>query len=147
MSHGTGLALTLAEKEETRRKVVLLSTALAFGNASIGNAGGMPEPVMEPEVVEQAISSSADGLLLPALLLREIAVAASCGSNESSGQLSDIRLKEGLVRVGTNYLGLPLYQFRYKELDGVWEGLMAQDVEILRPDTIRPLPDGFKAVD
>lgn len=128
------------------RKALLLSTALTFGTAPFSHAGGMAEPVMEPEVVEQATSSSAGGLVIPLLLLLVIAAAASGGSN-GGPQVSDIRLKEHVIRVGTTHLGLPLYQFRYKGMDGVWEGVMAQDVEILHPGAIRPLPFGYKAVD
>jgi Chaperone of endosialidase len=60
---------------------------------------------------------------------------------------SDIRLKEDIRRVGTNHLGLGVYQYRYKGMDGVYEGVMAQEVEILHPGAIKPLPQGYKAVD
>lgn len=40
-------------------------------------AGGLVEPVMEPEVVEAATSSSSAGIIVPILLLIVIIAAAS----------------------------------------------------------------------
>ena len=45
--------------------------------ATTAFAGGMAEPVMEPEIVEAATSSSAGGIVVPLLLLLLIAAAAS----------------------------------------------------------------------
>ncbi|WP_435257125.1 hypothetical protein ACSBLW_13435 [Thioclava sp. FR2] len=45
--------------------------------ATTAFAGGMAEPVMEPEIVEAATSSSAGGVIVPLLLLLLIAAAAS----------------------------------------------------------------------
>ncbi|MDE2471257.1 MAG: tail fiber domain-containing protein [Bradyrhizobium sp.] len=61
---------------------------------------------------------------------------------------SDRRLKDDIQRVGVSDSGFPLYSFRYK-----WEGpmsrhigVMAQDVELFRPDAVVETPIG-KAVD
>ncbi len=126
------------------KKTILLTTALTLGASSIVFGGGMAEPVMEPEIVE-ATSSSSGGIVVALLLLLVIAAAASGGGGGPAP--SDIRLKEYITRVGTTHLGLPLYHFRYKGLPQVWEGVMAQDVEIMHPNAIKPLPYGFKAVD
>lgn len=48
---------------------ITLTTTAAF-------AGGMADPIIEPEIIETATSSSAGGLLIP-LLLIAVAVAAS----------------------------------------------------------------------
>ena len=42
-------------------------------------AGGLAEPVMEPEVVQAATASSSAGIIVPLLLLLLIAAAASGG--------------------------------------------------------------------
>lgn len=57
-------------------KKLALAAALSVA-ATTAFAGGMAEPVMEPEVVEAATSSSAGGIVVPLLLLVLIAAAAS----------------------------------------------------------------------
>ena len=57
-------------------KKLALAAALSVA-ASNAFAGGMAEPVMEPEVVEANTSSSAGGIIVPLLLLLVIAAAAS----------------------------------------------------------------------
>ncbi|GGO33645.1 hypothetical protein GCM10010991_23320 [Gemmobacter aquaticus] len=57
-------------------KKFALAAALTLA-ASTAFAGGMVEPVMEPEVVEQATSSSAGGVIVPLMLLLVVAAAAA----------------------------------------------------------------------
>ena len=57
-------------------KKLALAAALTVA-ASTAFAGGMAEPVMEPEVVEANTSSSAGGIIVPLLILLVIAAAAS----------------------------------------------------------------------
>lgn len=57
-------------------KKLALAAALTVA-ASTAFAGGVAEPVMEPEVVEATTSSSAGGVVVPLLLLLVIAAAAS----------------------------------------------------------------------
>ncbi len=57
-------------------KKLALAAALSVA-ATTAFAGGMAEPVMEPEIVEAATSSSAGGIIIPLLLLIVIAAAAS----------------------------------------------------------------------
>lgn len=57
-------------------KKLALAAALSVA-ASTAFAGGMAEPVMEPEVVKAATSSSSAGILVPLLLLVIVAAAAS----------------------------------------------------------------------
>jgi hypothetical protein len=129
-------------------KTLLLTTALTLGASSIAFGGGLAEPVMDPEVIVTDNSSSSGGIVVALLLLLVIAAAASGGGGGgASAAASDIRLKEDITRVGTTHHGLPLYQYRYKGMPGVWEGVMAQDVEIMHPNAIKPLPYGYKAVD
>jgi Chaperone of endosialidase len=133
------------------RKALLMSTALTLGILNPAHAGG-PVIVEDTTVVEEKPASSA-GILIPLLLLAAVVAIASGGDSDDppattgSAAASDIRLKEDVRRVGTNHLGLGVYQYRYKGMDGVYEGVMAQDVEILHPGAIKPLPYGYKAVD
>lgn len=129
------------------RKALLMSTALTLGSLNPAFAGG-PVIVEDDVEVVEAKPASSIGMLIPLLLLAVVvAVAANGGDEEASASPSDIRLKEDIVHVGTNHLGLGVYQYRYKGLDGVWEGVMAQEVEIMHPRAINPLPMGYKAVD
>ena len=57
-------------------KKFVLAAALSVAATSVF-AGGLAEPVMEPEVVEAATSSSAAGIIVPLLLLLVIAAAVS----------------------------------------------------------------------
>lgn len=60
---------------------------------------------------------------------------------------SDLRLKEDVRQVGTTADGLPLYTFRYRGQEGVYEGVMAQDVLAVRPDAVLTGADGYYLVD
>jgi hypothetical protein len=62
-----------------KRFVAACTIAMAVGGAAF--AGGLAEPVMEPEVVAAATSSSSAGIIVPILLILLIAAAASGGSD------------------------------------------------------------------
>jgi hypothetical protein len=130
------------------RKALLLSTALTLGTLLPAFAGG-PVIVEDTTMVEEKPASSG-GILIPLLLVAALVAIASSGGDDAPATppaASDIRLKEDIRRVGTNHLGLGIYQYRYKGLGGVWEGVMAQEVEVMHPAAIKALPMGYKAVD
>jgi hypothetical protein len=127
---------------------LLLATTASLAFASAATAGGLAEPITEPEVIVEDTSTSNGGLLVPLLLLVLIAAAvASSGEEEAATAASDIRLKTDVAAVGMTPHGLPLYRFRYKGLPTVYEGVMAQDVARTRPDAIVMMPFGYMAVD
>jgi hypothetical protein len=65
--------------EVNMRRLLLVSAAsLAMSGSAF--AGGLAEPVMEPEVVEAATSSSSGGIIVAVLLLL-LLVAAAGGSD------------------------------------------------------------------
>ncbi|MBA3910222.1 MAG: hypothetical protein C0524_10145 [Rhodobacter sp.] len=129
------------------RKVLLLSTALTLGVLNPALAGGPIVIAEEAEVIAEKPASSG-GFLIPLLLIAAITIAVtSGGDDEAPPEPSDRRLKHDVVRVATSHLGLGIYRYRYKGLDGVWEGVMAQEVEVMHPGAIRALPGGYKAVD
>jgi hypothetical protein len=64
----------------------------------------------------------------------------------SSFLYSDIRLKQDIRRVGMTNEGLPIYVYRYKDGGPMHMGVMAQDVEKVRPEAVKEF-GGFKAVD
>jgi hypothetical protein len=57
---------------------------------------------------------------------------------------SDIRLKSNIVRVGTHPLGIGIYE--YDIFDRRERGVMAQEVEKVRPEAVIEHPDGYKMV-
>jgi hypothetical protein len=109
-------------------------------------AGGYAEPVLEPEVIVEDTSSSSAGILIPILLLVLVAAAASSGGDDEEVLPSDIRLKTDITPVGTAANGLTLYQYRYKGLPTVYQGVMAQDVLAHFPDAAVELPFGYLGV-
>jgi len=126
------------------RKVLLLSTALTLGTLNPVFAGG-PVVIEDDVVVVEAKPASSTGMLIPLLLIAAILVVVA-GDDEETAVLSDIRLKKDIQRIGTNRLGLGVYRYRYKGLEGVYEGVMAHEVEVMHPGAIRAMPYGFKAV-
>ena len=61
--------------------------------------------------------------------------------------LSDRRAKRDITRVGATDDGLPVYRFRYLDSEAFQIGLMADDVEKVRPESVFTRPDGLKMVD
>lgn len=64
------------------------------------------------------------------------------------GMLCDIRAKENIKFVGYMLNGTRIYEFTYKNDPSgqIFEGPMAQEVEITRPHAVREI-DGFKRID
>ncbi len=61
--------------------------------------------------------------------------------------ISDIRVKHDIVPLQRLANGLELYSYRYLWSDQVYVGVMAQDVQAVRPDAVTRGPDGFLRVD
>lgn len=57
-------------------KKIALAAALSLA-ATAAVAGGLSEPIIEPEVIEQSTTGSAAGILVPIFLLLAVAAAAS----------------------------------------------------------------------
>jgi hypothetical protein len=76
---------------------------------------------------------------------------AGAGASAYSGAAaaSDERIKNIGPRVGTTPDGLPIYDYTYKAdpAQTPQTGVMAQDVEQVRPDAAVTMPDGGKGVD
>jgi hypothetical protein len=77
------------------------------------------------------------------------------GTLGAAAIMSDIRTKENITRIGTLPNGLPFYQFEYIDEfknhplagHGTHTGVMAQEVEVLIPDAVVTLDNGYLAVD
>jgi len=57
------------------KKIALAAVVTMTATAAF--AGGMADPIIEPEVIETATSSSSGGLIIPLLLIAVAAAAAS----------------------------------------------------------------------
>jgi hypothetical protein len=69
------------------------------------------------------------------------------GAGASAAKLfSDERLKTDIKRVGTLDNGLPVYTFRYRGTSKIQMGVMAQDVEQVKPDAVEDF-GSYKIVD
>jgi len=60
--------------------------------------------------------------------------------------LSDSRLKTNIKKVGEKD-GVNIYKFNYKGKDGLYEGVMAQEVEKVYPNAVHRDSDGYLSVD
>ena len=130
------------------RRILLGGCAIAALTGGVVQAGGLAEPEMPIEVVKERTSSSAGGILIPLLLLILVAAAASSsGGNGGGEQASDRRLKTDMAWVGMTADAIPIWRFRYKGTAPVFEGVMAQDVAMRRPDALVTWPNGVLAVD
>lgn len=79
-----------------------------------------------------------------------IGAAGTLGSAGIKAAFSDLRLKENIELVGQSDSGLPIYQFNYinKTLGKFrYEGVMAQDLQELRPEAVIEFDNGTLAVD
>ena len=64
------------------KKSFALVTMIAFA-AAPAHAGGVAEPVMEPEVIVEESSASSGGYLLPLLLIAVLVAVASSGGSDA----------------------------------------------------------------
>ena len=68
------------------------------------------------------------------------------GGGRGGGRRSDIQLKRDIVLVGRLGSGLGLYRFRYRDDPRAYVGVMAQDVQLVRPDAVTRGRDGYLRV-
>jgi hypothetical protein len=68
------------------------------------------------------------------------------GEGGGENLVSDARLKDHIVLMGSTAHGLPLYRFRYRGADEAYCGVMAQDVLEVMPEAVTVGADGFYRV-
>lgn len=131
------------------RKLLLCGTAAIALSAGLAQAGGLGEPLMPPDAVEQETAASSGGVLIPLLLLLLVgaALVSKGGNSVPVGAVqSDRRLKTDVEWVGMQG-GLAVYRWRYLDRPGRFEGVMAQEVLASHPGAVAPRHDGMLAVD
>jgi hypothetical protein len=72
--------------------------------------------------------------------------SSPCLIQDEGVVISDRRLKADITDIGTTVYGLPLYRFRYRDREGVYEGVMADDVLRVKPSAVLCDDDGFLRV-
>jgi hypothetical protein len=82
---------------------------------------------------------------MQSIAIRPAHAASSNFSNNT--QISDIRLKHDIVRLGNHPNGCGIYGFRYLWSDTQYVGLIAQDVQAHAPEAVLSGPAGFLMVD
>jgi hypothetical protein len=97
----------------------------------------------------QAMLTGAFGI--PTALLGGWAKSPSGGSAITNllgaNSWSDERLKENIIEVGHTHDDIPIKLFNYKGDDLLRMGVMAQDVEKVRPEAVHDTNTGYKSVD
>jgi hypothetical protein len=68
------------------------------------------------------------------------------GFRGGGGRRSDLRLKQDIELIGRLGSGLGIYRFRYRSDPQVYVGVMAQDVQMVRPDAVARGRDGYLRV-
>jgi hypothetical protein len=87
-------------------------------------------------------------LLTAPVKICSIRVQKDYDSKKSKGlRISDVRLKANIHRVGTTVLNLPLYTFQYRDQNGTYIGVMAQDVLKVAPSAVFTDTNGYYMVD
>jgi hypothetical protein len=66
------------------------------------------------------------------------------GSNRN--RQSDFLLKHDVVRIGNLSEGIDLYRFKYNWSDQIYVGVIAQEVQAVRPDAVSRGGDGYLRV-
>jgi hypothetical protein len=132
----------VAEQErafQQRFNIAQLGQAAAAGQAAnvqaaAGNIGGLLTQQANAIAAGQVGAANAraqfgQGLVQAGTTLGAAAILAPVAP-------SDRRIKTDIVRIGAMDNGLPLYSFRYKGKSDVHMGVMAQDVEKVKPEAV-----------
>jgi hypothetical protein len=68
------------------------------------------------------------------------------GGRGGGGRRSDVRLKHDIALIGHLDKGVGFYRFAYNGSDKIYVGVMAQEVQAVRPDAVRCGWDGYLRV-
>jgi hypothetical protein len=135
---------------------LIIAGATAFSLATLPSFAGdlaTGEDDADTIVIEPVIANANVAWLVPAIALVALAVAAGGSGSDgtttspTTGMVSDINLKENIVRMGTSPSGLPVYSWSYKGDSAVYMGVLAQDVLLHKPSAVSTGWHGFYQVD
>lgn len=143
--------LALSGQSNQNRQAVLNELLALTTGSQLQNTGGNVQVGAAP--IADSIYNSYQGQLQAAAAKN----ASRSGLISGLGQLgtagamyfSDRRVKENIRRIGTHPLGIGLYAFDYKPGFGGSDniGVMADEVETVRPEAVFTSASGYKMVD
>ena len=100
------------------------------------------------EAYTGALGTLMNGSVQKSAGLGQMLLGNAASGAASAAAASDIRVKTDITKVGELEDGLGVYDFRYVwDADTLHRGVMAQEVEKLRPWALGPVVDGVMTVD
>jgi hypothetical protein len=122
--------------------------AAAIGAALLG--GLVQAETLEPRMSAQDVSAQIEpreGHIMVPILMMLVLVLTANGGDSALVAASDERLKTDVRPVGRTAHGLTVHEFRYHGRPEVWRGVMAQEVQAVRPDAVIAHATGYLMVD
>jgi hypothetical protein len=131
---------------EDNQRINQISALMSGGQVSQPNFATSPniDGIQGTDVA--SIISNTDNANLASWGQSQAATGSALGALGGLFALSDERAKENIVQIGKTDAGLGIYSYRYKGSPRTEIGLLAQEVQKLRPDAVALRPDGFLAV-
>ena len=136
--------------EEMQRRGFSLNEIQALLSGQQVNMPNMPgfNSAQRSETTDYSgAANSQYGAEMDAFNAQQQQIQGLMGGATSMMAFSDRRLKENVVKVGTGFRGLPIYQFNY-----LWDkletrlGYMADEVEAVVPEAVSTTEEGYKVV-
>lgn len=129
-----------------------LNNYIAQIGGNYGTSGMTQSGTSTPYYTNPAASGLGAGMGIASLFGSNAggtSAASGIGSSVGNlfGKLSDRRLKVDIHQIGKSFNGLNIYKYRFADSPVFEIGLMAQEVEAIRPDAIMRGPNGVLLVD
>lgn len=149
----------LLNNQQTQQRNQLLNELMALTTGSQIQGGGAGQIDVAAAPIAQSIYNTYQGQLQAAANKNQANTAmwTGLGQMASSAAMayaaSDLRTKQNVVRIGDHSPGIGIYSFEYKpEFADEWGhgrklGVLAHEVEKVKPEAVATHPDGYKMVD
>jgi hypothetical protein len=124
-----------------------------LGQAQQGAAGQMGPQLFDPNVgINMAMQQQANevafaGAQAQSNAARSSGLMSAAGSIAGAAMFSDSRLKRNIKRIGTHITGIGIYCYNYIWGDTMHIGVMAQELQKVKPEAVIETESGYLAVD
>lgn len=151
-------SLTL-NQQQVQQRSQLLNELMALTTGSQVQGGGAGQVDVAAAPIAQSIYNTYQGQVANAQAQNQYKAALWAGLGQAAAAgasayaASDVRTKESIVRIGEHSPGIGIYSFKYRpEFADEWGhgpklGVLAQEVELVKPHAVAMHPDGYKMVD